>query len=267
MKIKCPECETEYEVSDDLSGCRVECSECHCKFYAYPDYLLDENRARTLNVQEIHWEQGVLLNGESIGGTKPPAVAAPAYKPETPPVVPMERQFEEAFTRTMNDTGGLAAPAPQQNGKKDKPQLTGETLNVPEAPSTLETESQIRSGTVKYSWWMIVFISIQIIQGLGWIISCFALLDPGTLKTVPASKQSLVITALFISATALFANGYLIYAFLTKSRWFRYALTGYFVIIFLSAATGVTKGTTLGIILTWVICFWRSKRAKEIFVQ
>lgn len=244
MKIECPKCKTGYEVSDDLAGCRVECFECHCKFYAYPDYLLDKNRTRTLKIPEIHWEQGVLLNGEAIGSTKPPTVAASSYEPEVSPTVPMDRQFEEAFSRTMNDIGG-----------------------VPETPSKMEMGSQIRPEKVKYSWWMIVFIGNLILQGLGWIIACFALLEPETLKTIPASKQSLVITALFVSAAALFSNGYLIYAFLAKSRWFRYVLTGYFVIIFLAAATGVTKGTTLGIMLMWLICFWSSKRAKEIFVQ
>lgn len=267
MKIECPKCQTGYEVSDDLAGCRVECFECHCKFYAYPDYLLDESRTRTQKAPEIHWEQGVLLNGEAIGGTEPPTVAAPAYKPEAPPAVPMERQFEEAFTRTMNDTGTFAVTEPGLTEKKDKTQSVGKPLGVPGAPSKMEMGSQIQSGKVKYSWWMIVFIGIHILQGLGWIISCFALLEPETLKTIPASKQSLVITALFICAAALFSNGYLIYAFLAKSRWFRYVLTGYFVIIFLSAATGVTKGTTLGIMSMWLICFWSSKRAKEIFVQ
>lgn len=119
ISITCPKCKTGYEVSGDLTGCRVECFECHCKFYAYPDYLLDENRARVQKVPEIHWEQGVLLNGEAIGGTEPPTVAAPAYKPEAPPAVPMERQFEEAFTRTMNDTGIFAAAEPGRTEKQE----------------------------------------------------------------------------------------------------------------------------------------------------
>ena len=119
ISITCPKCKTGYEVSGDLTGCRVECFECHCKFYAYPDYLLYENRARVQKVPEIHWEQGVLLNGEAIGGTEPPTVAAPAYKPEAPPAVPMERQFEEAFTRTMNDTGIFAAAEPGRTEKRE----------------------------------------------------------------------------------------------------------------------------------------------------
>ena len=119
ISITCPKCQTGYEVSGDLTGCRVECFECHCKFYAYPDYLLDENRARVQKVPKIHWEQGVLLNGEAIGGTEPPTVAAPAYKPEAPPAVPMERQFEEAFTRTMNDTGIFAAAEPGRTEKQE----------------------------------------------------------------------------------------------------------------------------------------------------
>lgn len=119
ISITCPKCQTGYEVSGDLTGCRVECFECHCKFYAYPDYLLYENRARVQKVPKIHWEQGVLLNGEAIGGTEPPTVAAPAYKPEAPPAVPMERQFEEAFTRTMNDTGIFAAAEPGRTEKRE----------------------------------------------------------------------------------------------------------------------------------------------------